>query len=168
MSTLPIDSNVPAAQFGYQVIIGMSLGLMTPTLLYLLKVEVPEKDMAGAMGVGNMGRTLGGCIGLAICGSVLQSKLNGELPKFLDPEQIAAISASSGSAAKVLTPEQLARVGRVYGDGFNLEFKGLIAFAGLSAITAVLLWFSHMRSLKNKVQREGRRDESVLTEMAEP
>ncbi|KAI1378450.1 putative MFS multidrug transporter [Hypoxylon crocopeplum] len=140
MSTLPIGGDVPAAQFGYQVIIGMSLGLMTPTLLYLLKVEVPEKDMAGAMGVGNMGRTLGGCIGLAICGSVLQSELNTELPKFLSPQQIAAISASSGSTAQVLTPEQLVRVGGVYGDGFNLEFKGLIAFARLGVITAVLLW----------------------------
>ncbi|KAI1770464.1 putative MFS multidrug transporter [Hypoxylon cercidicola] len=168
MSTLPIDNNVPGAQFGYQVIIGMSLGLMTPTLLYLLKVEVPEKDMAGAMGVGNMGRTLGGCIGLAICGSILQSKLNGELPKFLDPQQIAAISASSGAAAEILTPEQLVQVGRVYGNGFNLEFKGLIAFAGLSVITAVLLWFSHMRSLKNKGQDEGRRNGDVITEMVEP
>lgn len=164
MSTLPVDSDVPGAQFGYQVIIGMSLGLMTPTLLYLLKVEVPEKDMAGAMGVGNMGRTLGGCIGLAICGSLLQSELNKELPKFLSPQQIQAISASSGSAAQVLTVDQLARVGRVYGDGFNLEFKGLIAFAGLSVITSVLLWFSHMRSSK---KRESLGEQAMFTEMTE-
>ncbi|KAI0887635.1 putative MFS multidrug transporter [Annulohypoxylon maeteangense] len=167
MSTLPVDSAVPGAQFGYQVIIGMSLGLMTPTLLYILKVEVPEKEMAGAMGVGNMGRTLGGCIGLAICGSVLQSELNKELPKFLTPQQIQAISASSGSAAQVLTPDQLIRVGRVYGDGFDLEFKALIAFAGLSVITAVLLWFSHTRSLKNKIQSEDRGSGEAFTEMAE-
>ncbi|KAI2466980.1 putative MFS multidrug transporter [Annulohypoxylon bovei var. microspora] len=167
MSTLPTDNAVPGAQFGYQVIIGMSLGLMTPTLLYILKVEVPEKEMAGAMGVGNMGRTLGGCIGLAICGSLLQSELNKELPKFLTPQQIEAISASSGSAAQVLTPEQLIRVGRVYGDGFDLEFKGLIAFAGLSVITAVLLWFSHTRSLKNRVQVEDRGSGEAITEMVE-
>lgn len=53
MGTLPVDNAVPGAQFGYQVIIGMSLGLMTPTLLYILKIEVPDKEMAGAMGVGN-------------------------------------------------------------------------------------------------------------------
>ncbi|KAI1204357.1 putative MFS multidrug transporter [Annulohypoxylon truncatum] len=167
MSTLPVDNAVPGAQFGYQVIIGMSLGLMTPTLLYILKVEVPEKEMAGAMGVGNMGRTLGGCIGLAICGSLLQSELNKELPKFLTPQQIQAITASSGSAAQVLTPEQLIRVGRVYGDGFDLEFKGLIAFAGLSVITAVLLWFSHTRSLKNRIQGEDRERGEAFREMAE-
>ncbi|XDG01194.1 hypothetical protein ABKA04_000809 [Annulohypoxylon sp. FPYF3050] len=167
MSTLPVDNAVPGAQFGYQVIIGMSLGLMTPTLLYILKIEVPEKEMAGAMGVGNMGRTLGGCIGLAICGSVLQSELNKQLPEFLTPEQIQAISASSGSAAQMLTPEQLVRVGRVYGDGFDLEFKALIAFAGLSAITAILLWFSHTRSLKNKIQDGARGDEDTFAGMTE-
>ncbi|KAI1102912.1 putative MFS multidrug transporter [Jackrogersella minutella] len=167
MSTLPVDNSVPGAQFGYQVIIGMSLGLMTPTLLYILKVEVPEKHMAGAMGVGNMGRTLGGCIGLAVGGSLLQSELNNELPRFLSPQQIQAISASSGSAAQVLTPEQLFRVGRVYGDGFNLEFKGIIAFAALSVITAILLWFSHTRSLKNREQDRGRQSEQLFTEMAE-
>ncbi|KAI0382787.1 putative MFS multidrug transporter [Hypomontagnella monticulosa] len=168
MSTLPVSNDVPSAQFGYQVIIGMSLGLMTPTLLYLLKVEVPEKDMAGAMGVGNMGRTLGGCIGLAICTSLLQSELNRELPKFLEPQQIAAISASSGSAAEVLTPGQLVQVGQVYGDGFNLEFKALIAFAGLSVITATLLWFSHMRSSKDKERDESHADGEVSTEMTKP
>lgn len=167
MGTLPVDNAVPGAQFGYQVIIGMSLGLMTPTLLYILKIEVPDKEMAGAMGVGNMGRTLGGCIGLAICGSALQSELNQQLPEFLTPEQIQAISASSGSAAQVLTPEQLVRVGRVYGDGFDLEFKALIAFAGLSAITAILLWFSHTRSLKNKIRDGGRGDEDTFTGMTE-
>ncbi|KAI1094620.1 putative MFS multidrug transporter [Rostrohypoxylon terebratum] len=167
MSTLPVDNAVPGAQFGYQVIIGMSLGLMTPTLLYILKIEVPEKEMAGAMGVGNMGRTLGGCIGLAICGSVLQSELNKQLPEFLTPEQIKAISASSGSAAQVLTPEQLVRVGRVYGDGFDLEFKALIAFAALSAITAVLLWFSHTRSFKGRIRDEGCDNEDTFTGMAE-
>ncbi|KAI1454901.1 putative MFS multidrug transporter [Annulohypoxylon moriforme] len=167
MSTLTVDNAVPGAQFGYQVIIGMSLGLMTPTLLYILKVEVPEKQMAGAMGVGNMGRTLGGCIGLAICGSLLQSELNKELPKFLTPQQIQAISASSGSASEVLTPEQLIRVGRVYGDGFDLEFKGLIAFAGLSVITAVLLWFSHTHSLKNRIGDEDRGISDTSTGMVE-
>jgi hypothetical protein len=60
MSVLPTSSGVPTEQYGYQVLIGLSRRLLTPTLLYLLKMEVPDKDMAGAMGVGNMGRTLGG------------------------------------------------------------------------------------------------------------
>lgn len=155
MSTLPIDSNIPPAQFGYQVIIGVGLGLMTPTLLYLLKIEVPEKDMAGAMGVGNMGSTLGGCIGLALCGMLLQSKLDEELPRFLGSQQIAATSGSSGSATEALSVKQLVRVRLVYGEGFNSEFRGLIAFSVLSVIAAVLLCFAHMRSLKNKDRDDG-------------
>ncbi|CAM1501898.1 Fc.00g038820.m01.CDS01 [Cosmosporella sp. VM-42] len=156
MSTLPIDHEISSAQFGYQVLIGISLGLMTPSLLYLIKIEVQEKDIAGAMGVGNMGRTLGGCIGLAICGSLLQTRIDKYLPKFLSEEQIKAVQTSTRDALKLLTEEQQVRTGRVYGEGFNLQFKGLIAFAGLSIIATVLLCVVHLRSTKPQKMQETR------------
>ncbi|KAH7176781.1 putative MFS multidrug transporter [Dactylonectria macrodidyma] len=150
MSTLPIDSEISHAQYGYQVLIGMSLGLLTPSLMYLIKIQVEEKDIAGAMGVGNMGRTLGGCIGLAIGGSLLQTELDKDFPKFLTEQQIDAIDVSSALARSMLSEEQQVRVGEVYGKGFNLQFKGLIAFAGLSLITGIFLFFAHIKSLKKE------------------
>ncbi|KAF7553555.1 hypothetical protein G7Z17_g3561 [Cylindrodendrum hubeiense] len=150
ISTLPIDSDISHAQYGYQVLIGLSLGLLTPSLMYLIKIQVDEKDIAGAMGVGNMGRTLGGCIGLAIGGSLLHTELDKDLPKFLSEEQIEALAVSSSLARSMLTEEQQIRVGEVYGRGFNMQFKALIAFAGLSLITAILLYFAHIRSMNEK------------------
>jgi hypothetical protein len=148
ISTLPITHEISDAQFGYQVLIGLSLGLLTPSLMYLIKVQVEEKDIAGAMGVGNMGRTLGGCIGLAIGGSLLQTELDKDLPKFLSAQQIEAIEMSSTLAQSMLSEEQQIQLGEVYGRGFNLQFKAVIAFAGLSLLTAVFLFFAHIRSLK--------------------
>ncbi|KAK7431791.1 hypothetical protein QQZ08_001731 [Neonectria magnoliae] len=150
VGTLPIDSEISSAQFGYQTLIGLSLGLLTPSLMYLIKIQVDEKDIAGAMGVGNMGRTLGGCIGLAIGGSLLHRELDKDLPKFLTDQQIEALEVSSSLARSMLSEEQQVRVGEVYGKGFNLQFKALIAFAGLSLLTAVFLFFAHIRSLKEQ------------------
>ncbi|KPM39646.1 hypothetical protein AK830_g6896 [Neonectria ditissima] len=150
ISTLPTSDHISSAQFGYQTLIGLSIGLLTPSLMYLIKIEVDEKDIAGAMGVGNMGRTLGGCIGLAIGGSLLHREVDKDLPKFLTDQQIEALEVSSSLARSMLTEEQQVRVGEVYGKGFNLQFKALIAFAGLSLLTAVLLFFAHIRSLKAK------------------
>lgn len=156
MGTLPVDSSIPVAQYGYQVLMGFSVGLTTPSLLYLLKLEVDEEHLAGAMGVGNMGRTLGGCVGLAICNSVLQSRLDSNLHQFLTQAQIDALSASSSSAAQVLTAQQLVRFGEEYGRAYNMEFKCLITFSGLSLVTSIFLWFSHAKSPNYGAPANGR------------
>ncbi|KAF7562019.1 hypothetical protein G7046_g2123 [Stylonectria norvegica] len=155
MSSLPVDSAISHAQYGYQVLLGISIGLMTPSLLYLIKVEVEEKDLAGAMGVSNMGRTLGGCIGLAVCNSLLQVTVDNDLAKFLDDQQRDAVRSSMLEALKLLTVEQRIRVGEVYGDGYNLQFKALIAFSGLCIIFASVLLYASARPTKDRQLQEG-------------
>ncbi|KND92552.1 Multidrug resistance protein 3 [Tolypocladium ophioglossoides CBS 100239] len=153
MSILPIDSTMPRAQFGYQVIFGISMGFMS-ALVYLIRVGVEKEDIAGAMGVGNMGRTLGGCIGLAVSGSIIQARLERDLPEFLNAQQLKAIEASLSAALGSLTEEQQRRVREVFGEGFNSQFKGLMVSAGLSIIAAVWLYFAYRGLAKTRQIRE--------------
>ncbi|KXX79714.1 Vacuolar basic amino acid transporter 5 [Madurella mycetomatis] len=132
MSTVSVGTSVSNAQFGYQVIIGTGFGFVMPSLMYLIKLEVEEKDLAGAMGVANMGRTLGGCIGLAIGGSLFRDRLDRDLPTLLDEEQLERLMTSSAQVVSTLSTAERERLGEIYGEAFNLQFRGMIAFAVLS------------------------------------
>ncbi|KAF5625330.1 major facilitator superfamily domain protein [Fusarium tjaetaba] len=81
--------------YGYEVILGVGLGLMMPSLIFLLKVEFGDENLAAVMGANNTVRTLGGCVALAACSTVLHTDLNRQLATFLTPEQIAAVLSSS-------------------------------------------------------------------------
>lgn len=147
MSSLPTGTRIVKGQFGYQVVIGAGLGFIMPPLLYLLKVEVKESTLASAMGAINMARTLGGCIGLAICSSLLHARLDADLSKFLTPEQIQA-TTSSNFELGLLTEDDRRRVSKVYGESYDLQFRVMMAFAAVNILAAGTLWWAVWR--KNK------------------
>ncbi|GAB1319699.1 Vacuolar basic amino acid transporter 5 [Madurella fahalii] len=145
MSTLSVGISVPNAQFGYQVIMGTGFGFVMPSLMYLIKVEVEDRDLAGAMGVTNMGRTLGGCIGLAIGGSLFRDRLDQDLPKLLDEGQLEALMTNSAQVVSGLSMAQRERLSEIFGEAFNLQFRGMIAFAALSVCLAGWMLYLYLR-----------------------
>ncbi|OCL11589.1 MFS general substrate transporter, partial [Glonium stellatum] len=80
LSTLPTGRAIPHAEFAYEVIMGAGLGLASPPSFLILKTSVADKDIASATGALNAFRTLGGCIGVAICSAQLHSTLHASLP----------------------------------------------------------------------------------------
>lgn len=145
MSTVSVGTSVSNAQFGYQVIIGTGFGFVMPSLMYLIKLEVEERDLAGAMGVANMGRTLGGCIGLAIGGSLFRDRLDRDLPTLLDEEQLERLMTSSVQVVSTLSTAQRERLAEIYGGAFNLQFRGMIAFAALSICLGGWMLYLYLR-----------------------
>lgn len=145
LSTLPVHHPIPQAEFGYEVIMGAGLGLASPPPFLILKTSVAGKDIASATGALNMFRTLGGCIGVAICSALLHSSLRSELPTFLSPTQVFALDSSIASLAS-LPPETAARVSTIFGRSYNKQFRVLIAFAAANVVVAVLLAFARKRS----------------------
>jgi hypothetical protein len=164
LSTLPVHHPIPQAEFGYEVITGAGLGLASPPPFLILKTSVAGKDIgkknpqrsstqptiltyltASATGALNMFRTLGGCIGVAICSALLHSSLRSELPTFLSPTQVFALDSSIASLTS-LPPETAARVSTIFGHSYNKQFRVLIAFAAANVVVAVLLVFARKRS----------------------
>ncbi|CZR45919.1 uncharacterized protein FPRO_14905 [Fusarium proliferatum ET1] len=107
LSSLPDSGPVSNSVYVYEVILGVGLGLMMPSLIFLLKVEFGDGNLAAVMGANNTVRTLGGCVALAVCSTVLHTDLNRQLATFLTPKQIAAVLSSSAAIDELSDLEAL-------------------------------------------------------------
>ncbi|KAL3474075.1 MFS general substrate transporter [Aspergillus californicus] len=144
LSDLSIDRAVSKSQYGFQVIMGAGLGVVSTTQYVALKMTFAERDTAAGTGAMNMLRAMGGCIGLAISAAMLSSQLNSDLPSLLSPE-LAQIAKESLSDANGLTVDELGLVRQVYGRGYDSGFQVMIAFAAANVITAGLLFLTTYR-----------------------
>ncbi|KZF20982.1 putative MFS multidrug transporter [Xylona heveae TC161] len=142
LSSLSTAESIAPATYGYEVILALGLGFMMPPLIFLLKVEYDDADLAVAIGANNTARTLGGCVGLAVCSTVLHADLGRFLRAFLNPSQIAAVLSASASISE-LSKSEASRVRQAYGESYGTQFRVLIAFAGLSFIGSLglgIMW----------------------------
>ncbi|KAF4468279.1 Major facilitator superfamily domain general substrate transporter [Fusarium albosuccineum] len=157
LSSLPDSGPVSDPVYGYEVILGVGLGLMMPSLVFLLKVEFDDENLgwyprlcsfaiflttlAAVLGANNTVRTLGGCVALAVCSTVLHTDLNRQLATFLTPEQIAAVLSSSAAIGELSDSETL-KVRKAYGTSYDTQCRALLAFAGLGVVAALGLWLT--------------------------
>ncbi|KAL2819624.1 MFS general substrate transporter [Aspergillus cavernicola] len=139
LSDLSVNRAVSNTQYGFQVIMGAGLGLVSTTQYVALKLTFPPSDTAAGTGAMNMLRAMGGCIGLALCATMLSAQLNSDLPSFLSPElvEIAKETLREGNG---LSADNLTAVRQIYGKGYDSGFQVMIAFAGANVIAAGLLF----------------------------
>lgn len=72
MST--ISTTLPEANFiGYQVVVAIGAGQTFQTSLLAIQAAVERKDMAAATGTRNFMRLLGGTVGLAASGAIVNN-----------------------------------------------------------------------------------------------
>ncbi|KAL5357557.1 major facilitator superfamily domain-containing protein [Aspergillus floccosus] len=144
-AALPDGHTVAARQYGFEVLMGAGLGIISTTQYVILKMIFPPRDMAAGTGAMNMLRALGGCIGLAICAAMLSARLDDDLGAVLpgkSPEQIQLVKDSLHGAAHGFSAKEIAGVRRVYGRGYDDGFKVMIAFAGANVVVAGLLFLA--------------------------
>lgn len=147
-SVLPDDHAVADRQYGFEVLMGAGLGIISTTQYVILKMTFPARDMAAGTGAMNMLRAMGGCIGLAICAAMLSSRLDDELAAVLpgrSPDQIQLAKNSLHGETNGFSAEEIAGVRRVYGRGYNDGFQVMIAFAGANVVVAGLLFMATCR-----------------------
>ncbi|KAF2809906.1 MFS general substrate transporter [Mytilinidion resinicola] len=151
VSSLPATHPFPDATFGYEIILGIGLGLSSPPYYFLLGTSIDREDIAIGTGALNMLRTLGGTIGVAICSALLHNNLHTELPTFLSPAETKALDESIASLV-ILSPDKRIRVGKIYGQSYNKQFQVMIAFAGANLLTSLaLLWVRKREGIFNKM-----------------
>jgi MFS family permease len=136
LSTLPTTPHIWPGMYGYEVITGLGLGLASPPYFMLVASAVREKELSVGTGALNMVRTLGGCVAVAICSAVHREVLNHRLKHFLSPGQIANVAASSGYVAR-LPVDVRERIGIVFGESYNRQFRIMVAFAGANVVVAI-------------------------------
>lgn len=100
------------------------------------------------MGANNTSRTLGGCVGLAVCSTVLHSDLKTSLAAFLSPSQVTAVLNSSENLG--LTAAQGLQVKQAYSTSYNNQFRALLAFAAVGMVSAIALGLLRTRQVRKR------------------
>lgn len=84
-------------------------------------------------------RTMGGAIGLAAVTTAFNRYVKHHLAEFLSPNEIESLLQSTRTLEAL--PTVLAETAKsVFSDGYNLQFRIMIAFSVAQVPVAVLLW----------------------------
>ncbi|KAM7213961.1 Major facilitator superfamily domain containing protein [Rhypophila decipiens] len=134
----PTERDIPARQYGYQVIMGFGFGFNLSTILMMTPMLVKPRDMAVAMGSVTQIRVLGGTIGLAICSTLLNNQITAETSRFLTPSQVGALLQSFQSIEH-LPPGVQNEVRNVYGAAYGEQMRVMLYFSVVAMVSLVLL-----------------------------
>ncbi|KAH8886999.1 drug resistance transporter EmrB/QacA subfamily [Thozetella sp. PMI_491] len=145
MCSLPTETtSVPAAQYGFEVLMGIGFGMGLTTVLTFARIVVTKKDTAVMMGALTQVRVLSGTISLAICATILNNHLSPQLLSIVTPAQAQKISESLATIND-LTPDQQVAVKHLFSEGYGKQNIFLTALTAIAFITAVCLWERHPR-----------------------
>ncbi|KAM0170784.1 hypothetical protein ACHAPC_011127 [Botrytis cinerea] len=140
LSTLTISEVVPVSQYGFQVIAGFGVGINLSTLLLITPYSISEPaDKAVAVSSITQFRILGGVLGIAIATAAYKSNIISNLDKILTKEQRLLILEST-SMIKTFDPDVQLQIRSIFAEGYNLQFRILVAFAAAQIPSSLLMW----------------------------
>ncbi|KAI1263893.1 major facilitator superfamily domain-containing protein [Xylariaceae sp. FL1019] len=139
MATLRDTTTEIKAQYGFQVILGLGIGLSLGAVTIMASVQSHQGDLAVAQGVVAQARVLGGSIGIAACTIIFNAKVAHDLSNIMDPEDLAALHHSP-TIAPWLPPEIQQRVRSVYASAFTGDIDVMIAVAILGTIVSCIAY----------------------------
>ncbi|KAG6010453.1 hypothetical protein E4U21_006454 [Claviceps maximensis] len=128
MTTVSGDSETAIAQYGFQAIFGLGVGLSFSAATIMTNIMATEpNERAPAQGAVAQARVLGGCIGLSLCTILFNMHANRHLSGRLTKEELGMLHRSP--LLGLLLPTRLKEVVRtVYINAFGIEIK-VIALA---------------------------------------
>lgn len=123
MTTVSGDSEKAAAQYGFQVIFGLGVGLSFSAATIMTNILATESnERASAQGAVAQARVLGGCIGLSLCTILFNIHANKHLRGRLTEEELDMLHRSPLSGLQL--PEKLRELVRqVYIGAFGKEIE---------------------------------------------
>ncbi|KAL8949772.1 MAG: hypothetical protein Q9222_004151 [Ikaeria aurantiellina] len=129
----------PAAEYGFQIIMGFGFGLSISTLIMTVPIVAADHaDQAVTMGAVAQARTLGGSFGISICTNLLNDHLKNGLRGQLSSQQISDLLASAKTITNV--PMELQPVvQRVFSEGYRNQAIALTVISAISLLAVLLL-----------------------------
>ncbi|KAI8957048.1 MFS general substrate transporter [Daldinia sp. FL1419] len=174
MSTLDENSGL-GKQIGYAIIIGVGVGNTLQPALIACQAGVERRDMAVVTSFRNFVRNLGGTLGLAICGTLLNNILANSISSSkIDGVDFNGLLDSPQSYLSSLPPDEASRVRSIlvpaYRRGFRVIF---LVGASLAAVAFVIAWFMMpqvelRRPDDEKLKEEGRREHASKQDASAP
>lgn len=123
------------AQYGFQVLLGLGIGLSLGSATIMGSVQSAQADLAVAQGIIAQARVLGGSIGIALCSIIFNAKVAHDLSGEMDPDDLEALHHSP-TIAPWLPPELQGKVKVAYADAFTNDIKLLMGIAAIGIISS--------------------------------
>jgi hypothetical protein len=139
LSTLSDTTTEIQAQYGYQAIIGLGVGLSFAGATMLTLVQSRQEDLAVAQGTIAQARVLGGAVGIAVCSVIFNTQVTNRLAGVLDLADMRALQQSPIISAW-LSPEQQELVREVYASAFTDDIKVMICVAAISLASSFVTY----------------------------
>lgn len=141
------DASVKA-QYGFQVIFGLGVGLSFSAATIMTSILAAERsELASAQGAVSQARVLGGCVGLSICTVIFNAHVNQYLGDHLTPEQLQDLHRSPLSSLDLpLDLQDLIR--HVYAGAFAEELKVMMLVCAVMVVIAVFTLERHPAPLE--------------------
>ena len=139
LSTLNENDGI-GKQVGYSILTGFGVGQTLQASLVAVQAAVDRKDMAVVTSTRNFVRNLGGTLGLAVSGTIVNNILRSNLlSNGISEDIIKKILNNPEDARKSLDDQTRSLVISTYRRGFRGVFLACAALAGIAFIVAVLL-----------------------------
>ncbi|MCJ1467259.1 hypothetical protein MMC07_005883 [Pseudocyphellaria aurata] len=139
LSTLPTTKEFPARGYGFETIAGFGVGVTFGILLLATPFVANPRDLAVATGAIVQFRFLGGVIGLSIASSVMNGYTKNHLSAILSSEALAALLQSTEALTR-FAPDVQDKVIKVFAQGYNLQYRIMIGFAGAQFLSVIMMW----------------------------
>jgi EmrB/QacA subfamily drug resistance transporter len=125
----------------YEVVVGLGIGLVMQVLVVAVQNAVPYSQLGTATSAATFFRTIGGAFGVALFGTIFNSRLFAELPKYLPASALRHISGKniSSNPAQIDAFPSAIRHGYVLAFSHSLETVFLIGVP-FCAVAFALTW----------------------------
>ncbi|KAI0595227.1 major facilitator superfamily domain-containing protein [Biscogniauxia sp. FL1348] len=139
MSTFKDITTEIKAQYGFQVLLGIGIGLSLGAATIMASVQSHHADLAVAQGAVAQGRVFGGSIGIAICSIMFNMKVTNDLEGHMDQDDMVALHHSP-TIAPYLPEDQKSLVKSVYASAFTDNIKVMIGVAAIGLVASCLAY----------------------------
>lgn len=156
-STLGSGLSVENKCYGFQVLVGLGVGLTFSGISIMTSMEAPVKYHAVAQGIVAQVRVLGGSIGVAASNAMFNATCAKDLQGILTPEQIEGLQTDTHILGTLdEAAQQAVRV--AYSDSFNKSLRVCLIVAAVNLVINLFTWRAPVR---NEIPAEGGLDEDV-------
>ncbi|KAI1320435.1 putative MFS multidrug transporter [Xylariaceae sp. FL0255] len=139
LATLRDTTTEIKAQYGFQVILGLGIGLSLGATTIMATVQSRQADLAVAQGVVAQTRVLGGSIGIAICSIIFNYTVSRDLSGKIDPQDLAALRRGPTIAAWLPDSIQVL-VKQAYAAAFTADIYVMTGTAALGIVASTLTY----------------------------
>ncbi|KAI0313881.1 iron permease [Amylostereum chailletii] len=168
--TLLNENSSKAQYIGFQVVLGIGLGIIWIATQFPILAPLPYSNNANALAFFTFVRSLSQTFGVAIGGAVLQNSLQHKLPvDFIDqlPRGVSVAYAAIPAIPSLSEPLQT-EVRKAFADSLRRLFQVMIGISGLGLLTVLLMKEVDLRSEVDEqwgLQGKERSEETSLEEL---